>query len=105
MSWANDIMTAIRPGMPSGGQVKLAVMTGARTARVGNLDLQPQDLYIPDRLLQTSCINVTETAPDGGGTCTDQSTYSQPLQAGDLVIVCQLSDTRFAILERVVSGA
>lgn len=107
MSWANDITTVMRENGRSinGTKIKLAIMTGPNTVRVGNLDLLPQDLYIPDRLLLKSCTQVKEYAPDGGGNCTDQSTYAEPLKAGDQVLICQLSDSQFAILERVVKGA
>ena len=107
MSWANDIAAVMRENDQSlsGTKIKLAVMTGPKSVRIGNLNLTGQDLYIPDRLLEKNCTKVEENAPDGGGVCTDLSTYSEPLKAGDEVLICQLSDSRFAILERVVSGA
>lgn len=108
MSWADDLVAAMKENdrtMSGGGLIKVAVMTGPNTVRIGNLDLLPQDLFIPDRLLVQTCTKVSEVAPSNGGTCTDKSTYSMPLKAGDLVLVYQLSDDRFAILERVVSGA
>ncbi len=106
MSWANDIAAVMRENDQalSGTKIKLAVMTGERSVRSGNLNLSAEDLYIPDRLLEKSCIKVKETAADGGGLCTDQSSYSEPLKAGDEVLICQLSDSKFAILERVVRG-
>ena len=106
MSWANEIAAVMRENAGGSGEagIRLAVMTGPNTVKTGGLDLLPQDLYIPDRLLAQSCVKVKEHSPDGGGTCTDQSTYSLPLKAGDLVLICKLSDNRYAVIERVVSG-
>ena len=107
MSWSDEMVNTIRSSLANGssGGIKVAVMTGANTVKVGNMDLLPQDLYIPDRLLAASCTKVSEIAPADGGACTDRSTYSAALKAGDPVLVCQLSDDKFAILGRVVKGA
>ena len=103
MSWANDFVSALKNHNES-SLLQIGVMTGTNTVKVGNLELLPEDLYIPDRLLQQVCTRVSETAPSDGGPCTDKSQYSQPLQTGDKVLVCQLSDDQFVVLERVVSG-
>ena len=104
MSWVEG-MAGMMGGAPAaGGQLKLAVMTGPNTCKIGNLNLTAQDLMFADHLLQAKCTKVKETAPGGGGLCTDQSAYLPALAAGDTVLVYQLSDDRFLILERMVKS-
>lgn len=102
MAWENDFSEMLA-GNKASPQIKLAVMTGPNSCRVGNLQLTAVDLLISDRLLSPTCAKVSETAPDGGGQCTDNSTYISALKAGDTVAVYQLSDSRFLVLERMVS--
>nr|DAU93851.1 MAG TPA: Protein of unknown function (DUF2577) [Caudoviricetes sp.] len=42
-------------------------------------------------------------SPSNGGLCTDKSKYLDKLKAGDTVLVYQLSDSKFVILDKVVS--
>nr|DAV06511.1 MAG TPA: Protein of unknown function (DUF2577) [Caudoviricetes sp.] len=42
-------------------------------------------------------------APPNGGPCTDKSKYWEKLKAGDIVLVYQISDSKFVIIDRVVS--
>lgn len=79
--------------------IKLATMTGAQTCSIGTMSLSAEDLYIPDRLLTSVCTKVN--VPDSHQ---DKSSYSTPLKAGDVVVLFQLSDTKYVILDRVVSG-
>lgn len=102
MSWQTDAADMMRGDKST--EIKLAVMTGERSCEFGALALTAADLYIPDRLLTKICTEVKETAPAGGGQCTDQSSYSGPLKAGDKVLIYQLSDSKFAILDRVVDA-
>ena len=83
----------------NGSSIQLAIMTGANTCKIGNTTLYAEDLYIPDRLLTSVCtkVNVPENHQDKSG-------YSAPLKAGDTVLIYKLSDTKYAILDRVVSG-
>ena len=77
--------------------IQLATMTGARTCSIGDLPIYAEDLYIPDRLLASVCTKVD--VPES-----HQSSYSAPLKAGDVVALFKLSDTKYVILDRVVSG-
>ena len=79
--------------------IQLATMTGARTCTIGTLPIMADDLYIPDRLLSTVCtkVNVPESH-------TDKSSYSSALKSGDIVAIVKLSDAKYIILDRVVSG-
>ncbi len=106
MSWTNDFVSMMRgpEAGPSGGGIKLAQMTGPTTCVLGKLTLQAEDLLFADHLLQKTCIQVRETAPSGGGTCTDGSTYLPALKAGDLVAVVQVSDSKFFVIGRMVSA-
>nr|DAJ19223.1 MAG TPA: Protein of unknown function (DUF2577) [Siphoviridae sp. ctBho3] len=42
-------------------------------------------------------------SPSNGGPCTDKSIYLDKLKAGDTVLVYQLSDSKFVIIDKVVS--
>lgn len=79
--------------------IQLATMTGAKSCSIGDLPLAEEDLYIPDRLLSPVCtqVNVPENHQD-------KSSYNAPLKAGDTVALFRLSDTKYVILDRVVSG-
>ena len=79
--------------------VQLATMTGGKTCIIGDLSISAEDLYIPDRLLSSVCINVN--VPENHQ---DKSNYSPPLKAGDTVAIYKLSDKKYVILDRVVSG-
>jgi hypothetical protein len=103
MGWTNDMIDMMRGSNGSGSGIKLAVMTGPTSCKIGNLELSATDLLISDRLLSSLCTKVSETAPSGGGTCTDKSSYLSALKAGDTVAVYQLSDEKFLVLERMVS--
>lgn len=83
----------------SGPSIQLAVMTGENSCKIGNLMLSGEDLYIPDRLMSQACTGVKVPAFNE-----DVSSYSAPLKAGDIVVVYQLSSTKYAILQRVVNG-
>lgn len=87
---------------PSG--LELAEMTGPASAAIGDLTLDPEDLYIPDRLTKKMAVEVKGITTEGTNDITDKSEYSDPLKAGDLVVVYQLSDSKYVILDRVVSG-
>ena len=102
MGWSNDMAALISPGGIS-HELKLATMTGPNTCKIGNLQLAAADLMIADHLLTARCTKVSGTAPDGGGKCTDNSSYISALKAGDTVLVYQLSDSKFLIIERMVS--
>lgn len=80
--------------------IQLATMTGARTCSIGDdLPIYAEDLYIPDRLLASVCTKV-----DVPESHQDKSSYSAPLKAGDVVAIFRLSETKYVILDRVVSG-
>jgi len=77
--------------------VQLATMTGQNTCEIGTFPLTAEDLLISDRLLETSCTSVTVNGNE------DKSTYSAALKKGDIVAIFKVSDTKYVILERVVS--
>lgn len=105
MGWTNDMVDLMRQGGSSpGGVIKLAQMISPTSCKIGNLTLNAEDLLFAEHLLNKVCIQVKETAPSGGGLCTDQSTYLPALKAGDQVAVIQISDSRFFVLERMVSA-
>ena len=102
MSWQTDAADLMH--RDKAAEIKLATMTGERSCEFGAMSLTAVDLYIPDRLLTKICTGVKETAPAGGGQCSDQSSYSGPLKTGDKVLIYQVSDSKFAILDRVVDA-
>lgn len=104
MAWENEFSDIINSNNRASPQIKLATMTGPNSCKIGNLSLTSEDLLFSDRLLSQTCTKVSETAPDGGGTCTDKSTYISALKSGDVVAVYQISDSCFLVLERMVSA-
>ncbi len=104
MAWTNDMVDMFGNHSMSTAGLKLATMTGANSCMIGNLQLTSADLLFADHLLQTKCVKVSEVAPKDGGTCTDKSSYMTALKAGDTVLVYQLSDSKFLVIERMVSG-
>ncbi len=83
--------------------VQLATMTGPTALSIGNLVLDASDLVFSAHLLQKTCTQVAGTCPSSGGALSDTSTYIPALAAGDTVAVLQLSDSRFWVIEKVVS--
>ena len=105
MAWENEFSDILNNGSSRASpQIKLAVMTGPNSCQIGNLMLAAEDLLFNAGLLSQTCTKVSETAPDGGGKCTDNSTYMPALKAGDTVAVYQISDSRFLVLGRMVSA-
>lgn len=104
MAWNNDLAALINPNTGAARNLKLATMTGPNSCNVGNLQLTSEDLMFSEHLTKQICTKVSEIAPDGGGTCTDKSTYIPALKSGDIVLVYQISDSKFLIIEKVVSG-
>ena len=106
MAWTNDMVDMMRQGGSSGpgGQLKIAMMTGPTTLKIGNLILEKEDLLFAEHLIKPIATVVKETAPAGGGTCTDQSTYLPALKTGDQVAVVQISDSKFLVLGRMVTA-
>lgn len=102
MAWENELADIIG-GNEQTATIKLAIMTGADSCKIGNLELKKEDLLFNDRLLTPLCTKVSEVAPDGGGKCTDESSYISALKAGDIVAVYQTSDSQFLVLGRMVS--
>ena len=103
MAWMNDMVDMFGNQQTATG-LKLATMTGPNTCMIGNLQLTSTDLMIADHLLYTKCVKVSEVAPKDGGACTDKSSYMSALKAGDTVLVYQLSDSKFLIIERMVNA-
>lgn len=87
----------------NGNGIQLAVMTGPTSLAIGKLALDAEDLVFSAHLLTPVCTHVAGTCPDGGGSLSDSSTYLPVLAAGDTVAVVQLSESRFWVIEKVVS--
>lgn len=102
--WADSMLDLLQTQSSGTGRgLQLAVMTGERSCKTGNLELTAEDLMISESLLSPICSKVSETAPADGGQCSDGSTYLQALKAGDVVLISQLSDSCFVIIAKVVS--
>lgn len=104
MSWTNEFVDMMRTGGEdsAGGSIKLAVMTGPTSCKIGNLELKREDLKFSDRLLSSTCTKVSEISGAEGSACTDKSSYLSALKAGDTVAVVQVSDSCFLVLGRMV---
>jgi len=103
--WAERMTAFVRQqgAVMNGRGIQLAVMTGPTSLSLGNLTLTAEDLLFSAHLLQPGCTKVAGTCPGSGGALTDSSTYLPALAAGDTVAVIQLSDSRFWVIEKVVT--
>lgn len=77
----------------SSNNLYMTTMDTAKTCTVNNLKLTEEDLLISEHLTSKYLLEYAD------GTCT----YSEPIQAGDTVLVVKINDSLFAILERLVS--
>jgi hypothetical protein len=110
--------------------LQIGTMTGPYSCRVGDLNLGADDLYFAEHLLYNICreviveeqtkytenYTVSISIPDGGGTDTDthrhqynsvikdKSKYLSPLKSGDLVLVLPYSDSRYIVIEKLISS-
>lgn len=106
MAWEDDMLGMMREngnGKGGGKGIQLALMTGPGSCRVGDMELGGKDLMFAAHLLHRSATEVSVTAPADGGKCTDSSVYLPALAAGDEVVVYQISDSRFLVLEKMVA--
>ncbi len=79
--------------------IKLAVMTGPDSCKIGTLPLMKEDLLFADHLLTPTATKVSVTESHS-----DASTYLPALKAGDTVSVIRLNGTKYLVLGRVVSA-
>lgn len=105
MSWQSDMVGLMRKqgAVSNTPGLQLGRMTGETSCKTGDLDLSREDLYIPDCLLKRVATKV-QVSFDEHGVFHDESQYIEPLKAGDLVVLYRLSDTKYVILGRVVTG-
>lgn len=71
-------------------------MTSKTTCKIGDDEYLQDDFYVSEHLKYPLCIR-TRWSSEG-----DQSKYLQPLAENDLVLVYQISEDKFVILERLV---
>ena len=100
--WESNLADLI-PREREARELKLAVMTGPDSLKLGKLELAKEDLLISQHLTDRVCVQAFLNAPPNGGPCTDKSKYWEKLKAGDTVLVYQISDSKFVIIDRVVS--
>lgn len=102
MAWSDDLAGMM--AKENTAQLQVGVMAGPNSCKVGNLLLTKEDLLFSDKLLAPVCTKVSEVSGAEGAACTDKSTYLPALKAGDRVLVYQLSDSCFVVLERLVTA-
>lgn len=78
--------------------IQIGKMTGENTCEIDNLSLEPEDLLFAEHLVHPVATKVM-IHEDG----TDASEYLEPLQAGDLVAVQNISDSLYVVLGKLVS--
>lgn len=95
--WADNMLDTLAPPRQTGKGLQLATMTGADTCQIGNLALTKDDLLIAEHLKGKIW--------KGEGLVTQtEEMYFEPLKAGDMVLVYQINDAKFVIIEKVVSA-
>ena len=84
-----------------------AVMTGNKSCIVGELELDEEDLLVSDHLLTGYYKAKDPENPLSFSTISELKScieYVEPLKEGDTVIVQQVDDETYVILERVVGS-
>ena len=105
MSWADDMAAMLQEPRQTGRGLQLATMTGPTSLQLGDLALTAGDLLFASHLLTKTATQVSGQCPADGGTLGDTSTYAPALAAGDQVLVCQVSDSCFLVIERMVRAS
>ena len=100
--WESELANLL-PREEGARELKLATMTSQDSLRLGKLELRKEDLLISEQLKNRLCVKAQMRSSSSGGPCTDESVYLEPLKSGDTVLIYQLSDSKFVILDKVVS--
>ena len=100
--WENSLANLL-PKDGERRELKLATMTSPDSLKLCKLELQKEDLLVSQHLTGRLCVEAIMQSPSNGGSCTDKSKYLDKLKAGDTVLVYQLSDSKFVIMDKVVS--
>ena len=103
MSWATDLTDMMAQPRRTGRGLQLCTMAAPNILQVGQIQVSGPNLKIASHLLTKTCTQVAGTCPADGGALSDRSTYSPALAAGDEVLVYQIDDSTFLIIERMVS--
>lgn len=85
--------------------LRIGVMTSGNTCKIGNLDLDADDLYIAEHLLYKQCYKVDERVTVSNTHAVsyeDRSKYLEPLKSGDMVLAYQINDDKYVIIEKIV---
>lgn len=77
--------------------IELAVMTGAKSCKIGDFQLSETDLLFSEHLLSRIATTVSVSTAH-----IDQSQYLSPLKSGDDVAIIRVSKTKYLILDKVV---
>ncbi|WP_455714677.1 DUF2577 family protein [Anaerosporobacter sp.] len=85
------LIVAIKQLCASKNNILLGVMLSSNSCKINELQLDRDDLYIAEHLT-TGYLRFNE----------DTYTNVEKLKLGDLVLVCKISDEKYAIIERLV---
>lgn len=89
MDGYDKLINTIKNLNPKGKNIYITTMDSPTSCKVNNLPLESDDLLIAEHL-------TTGWLKDGG-------TFIEPLKEGDIVLLIRLDDTRYIVLERLVS--
>lgn len=81
--------------------LRLCEMLSPTSCKYGQLVLDADDLLFSEHLVK-SIMSELDISINYNLGYTDNSAYISPLKKGDKVLVCQISDDKFAVLERLV---
>lgn len=77
----------------------LGEMISNTEVSLGRMTLDPDDYYISEHLTKPILTELKLTS-----TLADKSEYIKPLKKGDIVLLYQISEDKFVIIERVVEN-
>ena len=90
-----------------GFALKIAEMTSPNSCKIGQIELDKDDIYVSEHLTKRVLNKLDFNIESSGGTShvhkwSDKSEYFSPLKKGDIVLVAQISNLKFVIIDKLV---
>ena len=111
MNGYEKIINTIRSEARKNGKhtisLKIGVMTSRKSCKIGQIELDKDDIYVSEHLTKKVLNKLDFQIESSGGTShthkwTDKSEYFSPLKKGDVVLIAQISNLKFVILDKLV---
>ena len=84
-------------------ELKIGKMLDAERGALDTLVLEKEDLLFDEQLLKRQLTKLNILFDSQTGIITDNSEYTEPLKAGDIVAVQRLSDSLYCVVGKLVN--